>query len=203
MILQKSVEFGALIFLCCLIFLFKPWRYIYILRFLGVMALIIFDLFIASLLKSSKTNLSDPKRLNSSVVVVIIHAVIYQDRPSSWILTSLLILPQNRMHESMKLFDSICNNKWFTETSIILFLNKKDLFDQKITHSPLTICFPEYAGTMKRLANYPINQLNQMHKCPRSAFERSGSINRKLLLYLCIKDKQFKSIWTFLIIVVL
>ncbi|CAB1314634.1 unnamed protein product [Coregonus sp. 'balchen'] len=34
----------------------------------------------------------------------------------------------NRMHESMKLFDSICNNKWFTETSIILFLNKKDLY---------------------------------------------------------------------------
>ncbi|KAK7909673.1 hypothetical protein WMY93_014357 [Mugilogobius chulae] len=52
----------------------------------------------------------------------------------------------NRMHESMKLFDSICNNKWFTETSIILFLNKKDLFEQKIQHSPLTICFPEYAG---------------------------------------------------------
>ncbi|KAF5892821.1 guanine nucleotide-binding protein G(i) subunit alpha-2-like, partial [Clarias magur] len=50
----------------------------------------------------------------------------------------------NRMHESMKLFDSICNNKWFTETSIILFLNKKDLFEQKIEHSPLTICFPEY-----------------------------------------------------------
>ncbi len=97
--------------------------------------------------KSSKTNLSDLKRLNSCAVVVLIHAVIYQDRPSSWILTSLLILPQNRMHESMKLFDSICNNKWFTETSIILFLNKKDLFDQKITHSPLTICFPEYAGT--------------------------------------------------------
>ncbi|CAB1353808.1 unnamed protein product, partial [Coregonus sp. 'balchen'] len=52
----------------------------------------------------------------------------------------------NRMHESMKLFDSICNNKWFTETSIILFLNKKDLFEDKITHSPLTICFPEYSG---------------------------------------------------------
>ncbi|KAG7244678.1 hypothetical protein INR49_029697, partial [Caranx melampygus] len=50
----------------------------------------------------------------------------------------------NRMHESMKLFDSICNNKWFTETSIILFLNKKDLFEEKITRSPLTICFPEY-----------------------------------------------------------
>lgn len=52
----------------------------------------------------------------------------------------------NRMIESMKLFDSICNNKWFVETSIILFLNKKDLFDEKITKSPLTICFPEYQG---------------------------------------------------------
>uniref|UniRef100_A0A3P9PU36 Guanine nucleotide binding protein (G protein), alpha inhibiting activity polypeptide 1 n=1 Tax=Poecilia reticulata TaxID=8081 RepID=A0A3P9PU36_POERE len=52
----------------------------------------------------------------------------------------------NRMHESMKLFDSICNNKWFTETSIILFLNKKDLFEDKIAKSPLTICFPDYEG---------------------------------------------------------
>ena len=48
--------------------------------------------------------------------------------------------------ESMKLFDSICNNKWFVDTSIILFLNKKDLFEEKIRKSPLTICFPEYSG---------------------------------------------------------
>ena len=53
---------------------------------------------------------------------------------------------QNRMQESLKLFDSICNNKWFTDTSIILFLNKKDLFDEKIQKSPLTICFAEYKG---------------------------------------------------------
>lgn len=52
----------------------------------------------------------------------------------------------NRMIESMKLFDSICNSKWFISTSIILFLNKKDLFEEKITRSPLTICFPEYTG---------------------------------------------------------
>ena len=50
------------------------------------------------------------------------------------------------MMESMKLFDCICNNKWFVDTSIILFLNKKDLFEDKIHHSPLTICFPEYSG---------------------------------------------------------
>jgi len=53
---------------------------------------------------------------------------------------------QNRMQESLKLFDSICNNKWFTDTSIILFLNKKDLFEEKIRKSPLTVCFQEYTG---------------------------------------------------------
>jgi guanine nucleotide-binding protein G(i) subunit alpha len=52
----------------------------------------------------------------------------------------------NRMKESLKLFDSICNNKWFTKTSMIIFLNKMDLFVEKITRSPLTICFPEYRG---------------------------------------------------------
>ena len=51
--------------------------------------------------------------------------------------------------ESMKLFDSICNNQWFTETSIILFLNKKDLFADKIATSPLNLCFPEYRGTLE------------------------------------------------------
>lgn len=54
----------------------------------------------------------------------------------------------NRMIESMKLFDSICNSKWFVDTSIILFLNKKDLFEEKITRSPLIICFPEYTGKL-------------------------------------------------------
>ena len=50
------------------------------------------------------------------------------------------------MHESLMLFDSICNNKFFIDTSIILFLNKKDLFAEKIKKSALSICFPEYIG---------------------------------------------------------
>ena len=59
-----------------------------------------------------------------------------------------VIFFQNRMQESLKLFDSICNNKWFTDTSIILFLNKKDLFEEKIKKSSLTVCFPEYTGSI-------------------------------------------------------
>ncbi|KAJ4938599.1 hypothetical protein JOQ06_003212, partial [Pogonophryne albipinna] len=50
------------------------------------------------------------------------------------------------MHESLMLFDSICNNKFFIDTSIILFLNKKDLFLEKIKKSALSICFPEYTA---------------------------------------------------------
>lgn len=52
----------------------------------------------------------------------------------------------NRMVESLKLFDSIVNNEWFLHTSVILFLNKKDLFEEKIPFSPITICFPDYTG---------------------------------------------------------
>lgn len=32
----------------------------------------------------------------------------------------------NRLKESSALFESICNSKWFVQTSMILFLNKKD-----------------------------------------------------------------------------
>ncbi|KAI1239472.1 hypothetical protein IHE44_0012597 [Lamprotornis superbus] len=73
---------------------------------------------------------------------------------------------RNRMHESMKLFDSICNNKWFTDTSIILFLNKKDLFEEKIKRSPLTICYPEYAGsnTYEEAAAYIQCQFEDLNK---------------------------------------
>jgi guanine nucleotide-binding protein G(i) subunit alpha len=72
----------------------------------------------------------------------------------------------NRMHESMKLFESICNNKWFVETSIILFLNKKDLFERKINSSPLTICFPDYKGadTYEDAAPYIQVQFENLNK---------------------------------------
>lgn len=57
------------------------------------------------------------------------------------------------MEESLKLFESIINNKWFLETSVILFLNKKDLFEEKISKFSLTICFPDYPGMCATLNN--------------------------------------------------
>ncbi|XP_026563100.1 guanine nucleotide-binding protein G(t) subunit alpha-2-like [Pseudonaja textilis] len=65
-------------------------------------------------------------------------------------------LNANRMHESLHLFNSICNHKFFAATSIILFLNKKDLFEEKIKKVHLSICFPDYDGpnTFEDAGNY-------------------------------------------------
>jgi len=52
----------------------------------------------------------------------------------------------NRMVEALNLFEEICNSRWFQETSMILFLNKRDLFADKILKVPLTVCFPDYDG---------------------------------------------------------
>jgi GTPase SAR1 family protein len=38
----------------------------------------------------------------------------------------------NRMVEAIELFNEICNNRYFQNSSMILFLNKKDLFQEKI-----------------------------------------------------------------------
>ncbi|EZG05789.1 guanine nucleotide-binding protein subunit alpha [Trichophyton rubrum CBS 735.88] len=52
----------------------------------------------------------------------------------------------NRMQEALTLFDSICNSRWFINTSIILFLNKIDRFKEKLPVSPMKNYFPDYEG---------------------------------------------------------
>jgi len=54
----------------------------------------------------------------------------------------------NRMVESLNLFEDICNSPWFKETAIILFLNKRDMFEDKIQRVSLTACpvFANYTG---------------------------------------------------------
>lgn len=52
----------------------------------------------------------------------------------------------NQMIDAMQIFDSICHSSWFKQTSIILFLNKDDLFRDKIKHSDIRATFPDYEG---------------------------------------------------------
>ncbi|KAL4826272.1 hypothetical protein H8958_022654, partial [Nasalis larvatus] len=55
----------------------------------------------------------------------------------------------NRMEESKALFRTIITYPWFQNSSVILFLNKKDLLEEKIMYSHLVDYFPEYDGPQR------------------------------------------------------
>ena len=53
-----------------------------------------------------------------------------------------------RMHESIALFDEIVNARWFQNSNIILFLNKSDLFKEKIAKIDMKCMFADYTGLL-------------------------------------------------------
>lgn len=50
------------------------------------------------------------------------------------------------MNESLALFRTIVTYPWFANSSIILFMNKKDLLEEKIMTSHLGDYFPDFDG---------------------------------------------------------
>lgn len=56
---------------------------------------------------------------------------------------------ENRMEESKALFRTIITYPWFQNSSVILFLNKKDLLEEKIMFSHLVDYFPEFDGPQR------------------------------------------------------
>ncbi|XP_038853460.1 guanine nucleotide-binding protein G(q) subunit alpha isoform X1 [Salvelinus namaycush] len=56
---------------------------------------------------------------------------------------------ENRMEESKALFRTIITYPWFQNSSVILFLNKKDLLEEKIMYSHLVDYFPEFDGPQR------------------------------------------------------
>ncbi len=52
---------------------------------------------------------------------------------------------QNRMAESLVLFESVINSRWFLRTSIILFLNKIDVFKNKLPKVRFPLTFPRFS----------------------------------------------------------
>ncbi|CAG06597.1 unnamed protein product, partial [Tetraodon nigroviridis] len=59
----------------------------------------------------------------------------------------------NRLRESLDIFETIVNNRVFVNVSIILFLNKTDLLEEKVKSVPLKDYFPEYTGPEHSLAD--------------------------------------------------
>uniref|UniRef100_A0A3B4FDV9 Guanine nucleotide-binding protein subunit alpha n=1 Tax=Pundamilia nyererei TaxID=303518 RepID=A0A3B4FDV9_9CICH len=72
----------------------------------------------------------------------------------------------NRLQESLALFKTITSWQWFQESSIILFLNKTDLLEEKIQHSHLASYFPEYTGPRQdaeRAKKFILNMYVERH----------------------------------------
>ncbi|KAI8093266.1 guanine nucleotide binding protein, alpha subunit [Halteromyces radiatus] len=72
----------------------------------------------------------------------------------------------NRMQEALTLFDSICNSRWFVKTSVILFLNKIDIFKEKLPKHPLKESFPDFSGpnTYDAAADYILNRFVSLNQ---------------------------------------
>lgn len=52
----------------------------------------------------------------------------------------------NQMSDAMSIWGNICTMEWFKNCHFILFLNKEDLFSEKLESSPIRRYFPDYSG---------------------------------------------------------
>ncbi len=91
---------------------------------------------------------------------------------------------QNRMIESLVLFESVINSRWFLRTSIILFLNKVDVFKKKLTNgrAPLEKYFPDYDGgnDVSKAAKYILWRFMGVNKAKLSIYPQY--VHRSLVL---------------------
>ncbi|EHA47250.1 G-Protein alpha subunit [Pyricularia oryzae] len=76
----------------------------------------------------------------------------------------------NQMNEALMLWESIANSHWFTKSALILFLNKMDLFKEKITKSPITeYGFTDYHGPSddwKQTSKYFMDKFRALNRNP-------------------------------------
>jgi len=87
----------------------------------------------------------------------------------------------NRLQESLELFGSIVNSKWFAATAIMLFLNKADLFKEKIKTVDLSVALPDYKGGL---------DYDRAIKCIQEKFvEQNNNKNKQFFMHVtCATD---------------
>lgn len=73
----------------------------------------------------------------------------------------------NRMIEALELFRSVCNNRAFESTSILLFLNKKDIFADKIMYSDIAAQrpFSDYNGPTQSFDDGVLYFIEKFKEC--------------------------------------
>jgi guanine nucleotide-binding protein subunit alpha len=73
---------------------------------------------------------------------------------------------QNRLEESLNLFESVVNSMWFRRTAVILCLNKIDIFIEKLPNSPMEKHFPDYVGgaNVNKAVKYILWRFKQLNR---------------------------------------
>lgn len=94
----------------------------------------------------------------------------------------------NRMEEAMSVFDSICNSRWFANTTIILFLNKTDLLKEKLYKSPFTDYCPEYDGdplNADQVIDYYERKILSLNRYPKPIYvHRTCATNTESMAFV-------------------
>jgi hypothetical protein len=75
------------------------------------------------------------------------------------------------MLEALMLFEAISNSQWFLKTSVILFMNKMDLFRAKLASSPITAYFPDYHGPptdVSKASEFFLNKFKSLDRTTQS-----------------------------------
>jgi guanine nucleotide-binding protein subunit alpha len=74
------------------------------------------------------------------------------------------------MNEALMLWESVANSHWFTKSAMILFLNKMDLFKEKLTKSPISnYGFIDYNGPPdddKAASKYFLEKFKALNRNP-------------------------------------
>ncbi|TQS39139.1 hypothetical protein Golomagni_00341 [Golovinomyces magnicellulatus] len=93
----------------------------------------------------------------------------------------------NQMQEALMLWESIVNSHWFKKSTLILFLNKIDLFKDKVAHSPITnYGFTDFRGNTRdphHTSKYFAQKFKALNRSPsREVYSHfTNAINTNLL----------------------
>ncbi|KAJ3224721.1 Guanine nucleotide-binding protein G(o) subunit alpha, partial [Chytriomyces hyalinus] len=100
-----------------------------------------------------------------------VKAIIFLIAISSYDQVCLEDESMNRMVENMNLFASICNHPMFKSTSMIVFMNKIDIFKEKLSKSPIAKYFPSFTGqnTYEDGSAYFSERINELNKYPEKS----------------------------------
>lgn len=94
----------------------------------------------------------------------------------------------NRMDEAVILFDEIANSPFFTTTSMILFLNKSDLFREKLAEVPFRVD----DGPAARYTDYDGPVVAPGTEIGTPAYEEAFEATKRYILTLFLNRNKVK-----------